>query len=58
MNMKQFRRPANGHARMQNGRGRRGYRLMSKFGMKGLTITRLERLLSEHRARQTKGVPS
>lgn len=55
MNMKQFRRPANGHSRMAkiNGRvvGGRGLRLQSKLG-KSVSVDRLEKLLKEDRQRK------
>ena len=50
MNMKQFRRPANGHARtaMVGGRmvGGRGFRLQSKMGYT-IALDRLEHLLAQ-----------
>ena len=45
MNFKQFRSPANGHSRMRNGRGSRGYRLQSKLGTT-ISLGRLEHLLA------------
>ena len=45
MNFKQFRSPANGHARKRNGRGSRGYRLQSKLGQT-ISLRRLEFLLA------------
>jgi hypothetical protein len=45
MNFKQFRAPANDHARMRNGRGGRGLRLQSKLGT-SISLSRLEYLLS------------
>jgi hypothetical protein len=45
MNFKQFRSPANDHARMRNGRGGRGLRLQSKLGT-SISLSRLEHLLS------------
>jgi hypothetical protein len=48
MNFKQFRSPANGHARMRNGRGSRGFRLQSKLG-KVISLKRLESLLATTR---------
>jgi hypothetical protein len=49
MNFKQFRQPANGHARtmVKNGRtvGGRGFSLMSKIGQNAISLERLERLL-------------
>ena len=54
MNFKQFRQPANGHARTArvNGRvvGGRGLRLMSKIGQQAISLNRLEQLLA--RAKQ------
>jgi hypothetical protein len=51
MNFKQFRQPANGHARTArvNGRivGGRGLRLMSKIGQQAISLDRLERLLAQ-----------
>jgi hypothetical protein len=44
MNFKQFRSPANDHARMRNGRGGRGLRLQSKLGT-SISLSRLEYLL-------------
>jgi hypothetical protein len=50
MNMKQFRKPANGHSRtaIVNGRiiGGRGFRLMSKISQKAISVNRLEQLLA------------
>ncbi|UVT18993.1 MAG: hypothetical protein H8K03_14405 [Nitrospira sp.] len=52
MNFKQFRRPANGHARTAFAGGRkvggRGLRLQSKLG-KAIDLQRLESLLAEAR---------
>ena len=48
MNFKQFRSPANDHARMRNGRGSRGYQLQSKLGTT-ISLGRLEHLLTEIR---------
>ena len=45
MNFKQFRSPANDHARMRNGRGGRGLRLQSKLGTT-ISLGRLEHLLA------------
>lgn len=45
MNFKQFRSPANGHARKRNGRGSRRYRLKSKLGQT-ISLRRLESLLA------------
>ncbi len=53
MNCKQFRRPANGHARMRNGLGSRGYRLQSKLGPV-ISLQRLEVLLAQARQRPAK----
>jgi hypothetical protein len=54
MNMKQFRRPANGYSRTVKVGGRivggRGFRLMSKLGPV-IDLHRLERLLAEARRR-------
>ncbi len=54
MNFKQFRSPANGHARTAfvGGRkvGGRGFRLQSKLG-KVISLHRLESLLAAHRRR-------
>ena len=51
MNFKQFRQPANGHARTArvNGRvvGGRGLRLMSKTGQQAIRLDRLEQLLAQ-----------
>ncbi len=51
MNFKQFRQPANGHARTAriNGRivGGRGLRLMSKIGQQAISLGRLEQLLTQ-----------
>jgi hypothetical protein len=59
MNMKQFRRPANGHSRtaMVGGRivGGRGFRLQSKLGS-AIGLNRLERLLAEARRVKPKSV--
>jgi len=50
MNTKQFRKPANGHARtaLVSGRivGGRGFRLMSKIGQQAISLHRLEQLLA------------
>lgn len=46
MNFKQFRSPANDHARMRNGRGGRGLRLQSKLGT-SISLGRLEHLLAD-----------
>jgi hypothetical protein len=50
VNVKQFRRPANGHSRtaIVNGRmvGGRGFRLMSKIGQHAISVNRLEQLLA------------
>lgn len=55
MNFKQFRRPANGHARtaIVNGRivGGRGFRLQSKLG-RAISLDRLEKLLADARSIQ------
>ncbi len=52
MNMKQFRKPANGHSRtaMAGGRivGGRGFRLQSKLG-RSISLDRLESLLPQAR---------
>jgi len=52
MNMKQFRRPANGHSRtaITGGRivGGRGFRLQSKLG-RSIGLDRLEYLLAQAR---------
>jgi hypothetical protein len=57
MNFKQFRKPANGHARtaLVNGRvvGGRGFRLLSKIGQGAIGLHRLERLLADAQARGT-----
>ena len=54
MNMKQFRRPANGHSRtaIVGGRivGGRGFRLQSKLGQ-AISLQRLEYLLAEDKQR-------
>ncbi len=54
MNMKQFRKPANGHSRTAIAGGRivggRGFRLQSKLG-KAIPLHRLEVLLKADRAR-------
>ena len=51
MNMKQFRKPANGHSRtaIVGGRivGGRGFRLMSKIGQQAISLNRLEQLLAQ-----------
>mgnify|MGYP001599433156 CR=1 FL=1 len=51
MNMKQFRKPANGHSRtaIVGGRivGGRGFRLSSKLG-RAISLDRLEYLLTVH----------
>lgn len=56
MNFKQFRRPANGHSRTAIASGRvvggRGFRLMSKIGQNAISLSRLERLLAEHKRRE------
>ena len=56
MNMKQFRRPANGHSRtaIVNGRmvGGRGFRLMSKIGQQAISLNRLEALLAQAQAKK------
>ena len=53
MNFKQFRQPANGHARTArvNGRivGGRGLRLMSKIGQNAISLDRLEQLLTQEK---------
>ena len=58
MNFKQFRQPANGHARTArvNGRivGGRGLRLMSKIGQQAVSLDRLEQLLA-HAKRKGQG---
>ena len=55
MNMKQFRRPANGHSRtaIVGGRivGGRGFRLMSKIGQQAISFNRLELLLAQAKLR-------
>ena len=55
MNMKQFRRPANGHSRtaIVGGRivGGRGFRLMSKIGQQAISLNRLELLLAQAKLR-------
>ena len=55
MNMKQFRRPANGHSRtaIVGGRvvGGRGFRLLSKIGQHAISLERLERLLAQAKLR-------
>lgn len=57
MNVKQFRKPANGHSRtaMVNGWivGGRGFRLMSKIGQGAIGSHRLEQLLAEAQPRGT-----
>lgn len=54
MNMKQFRRPANGHSRTAIAGGRvvggRGFRLQSKLG-RTITLDRLESLVAKDRLR-------
>jgi hypothetical protein len=54
MNMKQFRRPANGHSRTTIIAGRivggRGFRLQSKLGQ-AISLQRLEYLLAENKQR-------
>ena len=47
MNFKQFRRRANNHTRMRNGRGSRGYRLQAKLG-RVISLRRLEHLLRRY----------
>ena len=51
MNVKQFRRPANGHSRTAIAGGRvvggRGFRLMSKIGQHAISLHRLEQLLTQ-----------
>ena len=54
MNFKQFRRPANNHSRMKNGRGSRGFRLQSKLGPV-MSLARLERLLRQDEQRRNGG---
>ena len=55
MNMKQFRRPANGHSctAIVGGRmvGDRGFRLMSKIGQQAISLNRLELLLAQAKLR-------
>ena len=55
MNMKQFRRPANGHSRtaIVGGRmvGGRGFRLLSKIDQHAISLERLERLLAQAKLR-------
>lgn len=56
MNMKQFRRPANGHSRTAIAGGRivggRGFRLMSKIGQNAISLNRLEQLLAQAKPRR------
>jgi hypothetical protein len=58
MNVKQFRRPANGHSRnaIAGGRvvGGRGFRLMSKIGQDAISLNRLEQLLAQAKPRRTR----
>lgn len=60
MNMKQFRKPANGHSRTAIAGGRivggRGFRLQSKLG-RAIDLDRLESLLAQARqpSRGTQG---
>jgi hypothetical protein len=60
MNVKQFRKPANGHSRTAKVGGRivggRGFRLQSKLGQV-IGLRRLELLLAETRPRGTRSVP-
>jgi hypothetical protein len=60
MNMKQFRRPSNGHSRMAMLHGRliggRGFRLMSKLGQ-AISLDRLEHLLSQAQRAQAETLP-
>jgi hypothetical protein len=56
VNVKQFRSPANDHARMANGRGGRGFRLQSKLG-NAIGVRRLEQILAEAQQRGTLSVP-
>ena len=57
MNMKQFRKPANGHSRTAIAGGRmvggRGFRLMSKIGKNAISLDRLERLLATAKRNRT-----
>ncbi len=56
MNFKQFRSTSNGHPKMRNGRGGRGFRLMSKIGRGAIELSRLNRLLAE--AKRPKPLPA
>jgi hypothetical protein len=66
MNVKQFRKPANGHSRTAKVGGRivggrivggRGFRLMSKIGQNAISLSRLEQLLTEAQQRGTRSTP-
>jgi hypothetical protein len=56
MNVKQFRKPANGHSRTAKVGGRivggRGFRLMSKIGQNAISLNRLEQLLRQDQQRR------